>query len=151
MILLELAIIKQESKYKPDARSAADAHGLMQLIPPTAKEMASLAGKKLRSIDELYNPEYNIQLGSLYLKRLNRQFKGRKEHILAAYNAGPSRVKRWKKKEGAHDVDVFIEKIEFAETRDYVRRVLKNYWAYKILGNNLSSEEVLYGAITSGQ
>ncbi len=140
---LILAVIKQESQYKNDAESWANAHGLMQLIPATAREMASLTGNKLRSIDQLYDPDFNIRLGARYLKRLQYQFDGRKERMLAAYNAGPNRVKRWQKKIGANLSDVFIENIEFAETRDYVRKVLKNYWAYKVMSGEFETENNL--------
>lgn len=139
---LILAVIKQESKYKSNAESWANAHGLMQLVPATAREMASLTGRKLRSVDQLYDPDFNIRLGARYLKRLQHQFKGRKERMLAAYNAGPHRVKRWQKKIGANLSDVFIENIEFAETRDYVRKVMKNYWAYKVLDGALETNNI---------
>jgi len=141
-----LAIIKQESKYKSDARSWANAHGLMQIIPATAGDMGNLTRRKFKSVNQLYDPDYNIHLGSRYVRWLEKQFDGRKDYILAAYNAGPHRVKRWKKKNGAHQVDVFIENIEFAETRDYVRKVLKNYWAYKVLNDDApKDEDILYG------
>jgi len=134
---LILMVIKQESQYKTNAESWANAHGLMQLIPATAREMASLTGKNLHSIDQLYDPDFNIRLGARYLKRLQYQFKGRKERMLAAYNAGPHRVQRWQKKIGANLADVFIENIEFSETRDYVRKVMKNYWAYKVMNGDM--------------
>ncbi len=137
---LILAVIKQESQYKTTAASWANAHGLMQLIPATAREMASLTGRKLKSVNQLYDPDFNIRLGARYLKRLQHQFKGRKERMLAAYNAGPHRVQRWEKKIGANLTDVFIENIEFAETRDYVRKVMKNYWAYKVMDGDLEQK-----------
>lgn len=141
-----LAIIKQESKYKSDARSWANAHGLMQLIPATAGDMGNLTRRRFKSVSQLYEPDYNIHLGSRYVHWLGKQFNGRKDYILAAYNAGPHRVKRWKKKNGANQQDVFIENIEFSETRDYVRKVLKNYWAYKVLNDDVPSDEnILYG------
>ncbi|HGY56095.1 MAG TPA: tetratricopeptide repeat protein [Caldithrix abyssi] len=144
---LILAVIKQESKYEPGALSWANAWGLMQLIPSTAKDMARLAGIRLSDNRQLYDPELNIHLGSLYLKQLARQFNGRKEWMLAAYNAGPHRVKRWRKIPGSERIDVFIENIEFSETRDYVRKVMKNYWAYKLLANNfqVQSEQLIFG------
>ena len=145
---LVLAVIKQESAFKTKARSWANAHGLMQLIPATAGEMATLTRIKLKSVGQLYEADFNIRLGTRYLKRLNYQFNGRKECILAAYNAGPNRVKRWQKKSGADQQDVFIENIEFSETRDYVRKVLKNYWAYKVLnGDTEKSQEILLGML----
>lgn len=142
-----LALIKQESVYDPRAHSPANAYGLMQLMPLTAGDMARLARMRISGNELLFNPEVNIHLGSLYLKQLARQFDGYKESMLAAYNAGPHRVQRWSKIEGSDQVDVFIENIEYSETRNYVRQVMKNYWAYKLLGNNFSIEQenVQYG------
>lgn len=140
-----LAIIKQESKYKSDAKSWADAHGLMQIIPATAGDMGNLTRRKFKSVSQLYNPDYNIHLGSRYVRWLDKQFNGRKDYILAAYNAGPHRVKRWMKNKDAQQIDVFIENIEFSETRDYVRKVLKNYWAYKVLNDEKKADDILLG------
>jgi soluble lytic murein transglycosylase len=142
-----LALIKQESVYDPRAHSRADAYGLMQLIPVTAEDMARLARMRINDNNLLFNPDINIHLGSLYLKQLDKQFDGYKESVLAAYNAGPHRVQRWIKIEGSEHVDVFIENIEFSETRDYVRQVMKNYWAYKLLSNNFSIDQskIRYG------
>ncbi|APF20035.1 Lytic transglycosylase catalytic [Caldithrix abyssi DSM 13497] len=133
---LVLGLIKQESAFDHRAKSFANAYGLMQLIPTTARDMAFLAGKRLKNIDLLFDPEFNIHLGTLYLKQLHRQFKGDKAKILAAYNAGPHRVKRWLKLNYSNHTDGFIENIEFKETRNYVKRVMKNYWAYKLLYND---------------
>jgi len=135
---LILGLMKQESLFKPTARSYANAHGLMQLIPATAQDMCRLAKIKYRSPEQLYDVDLNIHLGSLYLKLLAKRFNGRKEHMLAAYNAGPHRVKRWLKRPMSEQTDVFIEDIEYQETRNYVKLVLKNYWAYKILNSNFS-------------
>lgn len=140
------AIIKQESAFDSRAHSWANAFGLMQLIEVTAQDMARLARVSFDNTDQLFIPEYNIHLGSLYVKQLRRQF-GAKEYILAAYNAGPHRVKRWRKIPGSEMVDVFIENIEFRETRDYVRKVMKNYWAYRLLNTNfqLDTNQILLG------
>ncbi|MEJ2544155.1 MAG: transglycosylase SLT domain-containing protein [Calditrichaceae bacterium] len=142
-----LGLIKQESVYDPRAHSPANAYGLMQLMPLTADDMARIARMRIKNNELLFNPEINIHLGSLYLKQLDKQFDGYKESMLAAYNAGPHRVQRWNKIEGSENVDVFIENIEFSETRDYVRQVMKNYWAYKLLGNNfnIDQDEIRYG------
>ena len=142
-----LALIKQESVYDPRAHSPANAYGLMQLMPLTADDMARLARMRIKNTETLFDPEINVHLGSLYLKQLNKQFDGYKENMLAAYNAGPHRVERWINIEGSEQVDVFIENIEFSETRNYVRQVMKNYWAYKLLGNNfnIDQNEIRYG------
>jgi len=133
---LVLGLIKQESAFDHRAKSYANAYGLMQLIPATARDMAFLAGSRLKSNHQLFDPEFNIHLGTLYLKQLKRQFKGDKAKMLAAYNAGPHRVKRWEKLAFSDQTDGFIENIEFEQTRTYVKHVLKNYWAYKLLYND---------------
>ena len=143
---LILAVMKQESKYERRALSWANAWGLMQLIPATAKNMAHLAGIRLKDNQQLFDPDLNIHLGALYLKQLSRMYEGRKEWMLAAYNAGPRRVERWRKIPRSDQMDVFIENIEFSETRDYVRKVMKNYWAYKLLSSNfqIESEQLIF-------
>ncbi len=143
---LLFAIMKQESAFDPRAHSWADAFGLMQLIRITAQDMARLARVSFHKTEQLFNPEYNIHLGSLYVKQLSRRFE-RKEWVLAAYNAGPHRVKRWKTIPGSDIIDVFIENIEYRETRNYVRKVMKNYWAYRLLNNNfqIGTEQILLG------
>jgi soluble lytic murein transglycosylase-like protein len=133
-----LALMKQESVYQTDAHSSADAHGLMQLIPATAREMAAIAGVSLTDMRRLYEAELNIQLGALYIRQLQRHLGDRKDFILAAYNAGPHRVERWREVAGSDEMDVFIENIQFMETRDYVRKVMKNYWAYTLLSRNFA-------------
>jgi soluble lytic murein transglycosylase-like protein/TolA-binding protein len=144
---LILALMKQESTFDYKAHSWANAYGLMQLIPATAKEMASLKKVTLTENTQLFDPELNIRLGTQYLKQLSKRFKGKKEWVLAAYNAGPHRVKRWKKLPGSEQVDVFIENVEYSQTRDYVRKVMKNYWAYKLLQNNfqIETDTILFG------
>ena len=133
---LVLGLIKQESAFDHRAKSYANAYGLMQLIHPTARDMAFLAGYRLKSIKQLFDPDFNIHLGTLYLKQLKKKFKGDKAKMLAAYNAGPHRVKRWEKLAFSDQTDGFVENIEFEQTRNYVKHVLKNYWAYKLLYND---------------
>jgi len=128
-----LAVMKQESVFNFKAHSLAQAFGLMQLLPKTAKAMARHDKLNFSSNGQLFNPETNIRLGAYYLKKLLKQFDNKKELVLAAYNAGPHRVKKWRTFPGSEQMDVFIENIEFKETRNYVRKVMKNYWAYKLL------------------
>ncbi|NOX88285.1 MAG: transglycosylase SLT domain-containing protein [Calditrichaeota bacterium] len=136
-----LALIKQESAFERQAQSYANAYGLMQLIPPTAKDMARIAGIRLRKNEDLFEPDLNIHLGTLYLKQLKKLYRGDKVKMLAAYNAGPHRVKRWQKMAFSDQTDFFIENMGFEQTRDYVRHVLKNYWAYKLLYNNFQIDQ----------
>jgi len=143
---LVLAIMKQESVFDNKAQSWANAYGLMQLVPATGREMATYQKIDLSDVNRLFNAEINIRLGTYYVKRLLGSLE-RKEHVLAAYNAGPHRVKRWLKLPGSRQIDVFIENVEYSETRDYVRKVMKNYWAYKVLNNNflIGGDQLLLG------
>lgn len=118
------AIARQESAFREDARSPVGAMGLMQLMPATAREMAKRSGMSFQPQD-LLKPEKNIALGSRYLNELLNQFNGNRILAAAAYNAGPSRVKRWLSKDDAKlPYDVWIETIPFQETRGYVQNVL---------------------------
>src|SRR5690606_17081182 len=118
------AIARQESAFREDARSPVGAMGLMQLMPATAREMAKRSGMSFQPQD-LLKPEKNIALGSRYLNELLNQFNGNRILAAAAYNAGPSRVKRWLSKDDAKlPYDVWIETIPFQETRGCVQNVL---------------------------
>ena len=117
-----LAIARQESAFVSDARSPAGALGVMQLMPATAKIVARKAGIRYRSPDELTDPQFNIQLGSQYLGQMLRQFNNNRIFASAAYNAGPTRVEQWAKRQ--LPLDVWIETIPFSETRNYVQNVL---------------------------
>lgn len=134
---LVLAVIRQESEFDADATSYVGARGLMQLMPYTAKLVAKQA-KLPYSKNKLKNPDYNIKLGSYYLAGLLEVYEGSYPFALAAYNAGPKRVKFWKKINGdpqkgnINYVD-WVELIKFKETRNYVQRVLENVNVYKYL------------------
>lgn len=121
------AVMRQESLFDIRATSVANARGLMQLLDSTAQEVARKEGIPLRDI---YEPETNIMLGTAYLKWLIDQLNGDYVRALAGYNAGPSRVRAW-----SHysDTYLFIENIPFSETRDYVKKVLYNYYVYQNL------------------
>ena len=117
------AVIRQESRFIANARSPSGARGLMQLMVPTAKEMARVTKTPLKAPEHLYQPELNIKFGTTYLSWLSRRYPD-KELAVAAYNAGPGNVQRWQNLFGDLPIDVFCELIPFAETRDYVQRVL---------------------------
>ena len=121
------AVMRQESLFDPYAVSVAKARGLMQLIDSTAQYMAKREGIRLKNI---YDPETNILLGTAYLRYLLDQFNGNIVKALASYNAGPTRVKNW---QNHSDDYLFIELIPITETRDYVKRVLYNYYVYSEL------------------
>jgi soluble lytic murein transglycosylase len=134
---LTLAITRQESEFDPYARSPSNALGMMQLLPGTAKETA----KKHHigySKDKLYEPQYNMTLGSHYLARMINSYDGSYVLAIAAYNAGPGNVRKWMQRFGTPGNSVdnavnWIEKIPFAETRNYVQRVLENLQVYRHL------------------
>lgn len=119
-----MAIARRESAFFPEARSPVGARGLMQIMPATGRQVASSIGKRHRNAD-LYNVEHNVQLGSTYYRQLLDRFGGNRVLSLAAYNAGPHRVDRWRRDAGKGvPVDVWVETIPFKETRNYVQAVL---------------------------
>ena len=109
------AVIYQESRFRPDARSSSGAIGLMQLLPDTAKGIAVRTGGSRFETRDLYDPEINVRYGSWYLRHLLNRY-GDERTALAAYNAGQTNVDRWRRDGG---------EIAFAETREYVSRVLE--------------------------
>ena len=129
---LVAGLIKQESSFNPRATSPVGARGLMQLMPDVGRALARSRGIRNLETERLYDPALNIQLGTIHLAGL---FRGNREvvQILAAYNAGESRVTRWLKKAGASDPEMFTERIPYVETRDYVRSVVRNRAFYRIL------------------
>lgn len=127
------AIIREESSYRMDAVSRAGAIGLMQLMPATGRNMSKQTGFKDYSTQSLYRPEVNIVLGSLYLKMLIEDHKGNLPLAVASYNAGPNAVSTWISRYGTDEMDEFIEKIPYSETRNYVKRVMRSYEIYERL------------------
>lgn len=116
------ALILQESYYNPEARSSVGATGLMQLMPPTAKEHAA----RLRipfALSRLENPDVNIRLGTFHLRMLMRMFDGNAYLAVASYNAGQGNVMKWRRAAPNRPLDEFLESIPFQETRNYVKRV----------------------------
>ncbi len=133
-----LSIIRQESEFDLSANSHAGAKGLMQLMPYTAKLVAKQAKLPYTKSRLTTDPEYNINLGSHYIAGLILEYEGAYPFAIAAYNAGPKRVRYWKKinknpqKNQINYVD-WIELIKFKETRNYVQRVLENYNVYRYI------------------
>src|SRR5690606_37381038 len=107
-----------------DARSHADAWGLMQLLPGVARQVAKSAGLPYSTPQQLFDPEYNVRLGTRFLGQMARKYDGSPWLASAAYNAGPAPVGRWLDARGSLDPDFFIETIPYKETREYVARVL---------------------------
>jgi soluble lytic murein transglycosylase len=135
---LILSIIRQESEFDLEANSHAGAKGLMQLMPYTAQLVSKQAKLPYSKSKLTKDPEYNINLGSHYIAGLILQYDGSYPFAIAAYNAGPNRVKYWKKinknpqKNQINYVD-WVELIKFRETRNYVQRVLENYNVYRYI------------------
>jgi len=127
------ALIAQESTFTADIRSAANAYGLMQLLPSTGRQYArSLRLSKRFSISMLTTAETNLKMGTAYFADLVRQFGGA-HYALATYNAGPNRVARWISERPGVDQDEFIDDIPFPETQNYVKRILGTAEDYRRL------------------
>ncbi|MBN22848.1 MAG: lytic transglycosylase [Bdellovibrionaceae bacterium] len=122
------ALIRQESGFLPGIRSPAGAVGLMQLLPSTARMM-----KRRVNRWSLKRPALNIRLGTKYLKRLVKRYDGETELALAAYNAGPQNVDQWLRRYPVHNRMLFLDLIPFAETRNYVVLIGRNYHWYRRL------------------
>ncbi len=130
---LVAGLIRQESLFNPTAKSVAGAIGLMQVRPPTGRELARKDGVNGFQNAHLQRPELNIRLGTLFFSDLLNRYDGRVSYVLAAYNAGPSRVARWRDLPEAVDPDLFAERIPFRETRDYVKVVQQNARIYQAI------------------
>ncbi len=130
--LLVSAVMRQESIFDKHIVSPAGAIGLMQIMPNTGRLIASQRGEEYE-VDSLYNPVLNIRYGAHYItKRLN-QFNGDLVLMLAAYNAGAHRAQMWYDRNNHLEFDLFVENIGFTETRNYIKKVLGNYWTYQKL------------------
>ena len=127
------ALIREESALDPKAFSWAGALGLSQLMLPTAQGIARTLKISGVTQDSLLDPDLNLRLGSWYLGTLLKRFEGNKAEALAAYNAGAAVVKQWRALKSDLDLDAWIEEIPFAETRGYVKRVMRSYNTYKLL------------------
>jgi soluble lytic murein transglycosylase-like protein len=139
--VLVLSLIRQESSFNVKAVSTSGALGLMQMIPPTAKEVAqALKIKDLELPYSMYVPETNIKMGTYYIAKMIRDFQSNIPLGLAAYNAGPTKVKRWMNSSGmkpqltsSPEYDVWIDMLPWAETRFYVKAILRNYLIYQLV------------------
>ena len=151
---LVFAVILEESRFDPNAISSSNANGLMQIMPDTGKYIAKQLAIKKFSVENLFDPETNIKLGSWYLSSLINSFNGRvKDYfsnknsnrqnldyadiaiILAVggYNGGPTRIRNWIEEYGINDIDEFVESIPVQETKNYIKKVMDSYETYKSL------------------
>ena len=129
---LVAALIRQESGFHPRATSPVGARGLMQIMPDVGRQLAQNLGFSAWDAELLYQPDVSLHLGTSHLADLLRGYPDI-PRALAAYNAGGSRVERWSTRRGAADPEVFVERIPFVETRDYVRIVQRNRELYRAL------------------
>jgi soluble lytic murein transglycosylase len=129
--MLVAGLIRQESAFEPEARSSANAIGLMQLLPETARRLAKEA-KVRYTRAQLVDPDYNVRLGTAYFADLRKQF-GSVEAALAAYNAGEDRVTLWTAGQSYRETAEFVDSIPFTETRQYVQIVVRNADIYRRL------------------
>ncbi|HEX2120863.1 MAG TPA: transglycosylase SLT domain-containing protein, partial [Thermoanaerobaculia bacterium] len=130
--MLVRALILQESYYNPKARSPVGATGLMQLMPPTAKEHSRRLGIAFAA-SRLENPEVNIQLGTYHLRMLIDMFRGNEYLAIISYNAGQGNVLKWRRGGPGKPIDEFLESVPFSETRNYVKRITLLRSTYKRL------------------
>ena len=126
------ALIAQESTFTADVRSAANAYGLMQIVPATGRRYASALHLKRFSIGMLTTADTNLKMGTAYFADLVKQFGGT-HYALASYNAGESRVVRWMAERPGVERDVFIDDIPFPETQNYVKKILGTAEDYRRL------------------
>jgi soluble lytic murein transglycosylase len=129
---LAYAITRQESLFNPAIVSPVGAIGLMQIMPYTGKEIADDFGEPF-NVDSLYSASYNIRSGCYYISKMLKEFNGDMICAIASYNGGPHNVKTWVTRAAGKETDLFVEDIAFSETRNYVKKVLGNYWVYKRL------------------
>ncbi len=124
------AIMRRESAFRPEVASAADARGLMQVIPPTARAIAKQLSEPAPAPAELFSPSLSIRYGAWYLSQLMKRFS-HPALAAAAYNAGPDAAVKWVKEKGSLPLDLFVEEIPFRETRGYVKQVLADLYLYQ--------------------
>ena len=137
-------LIRRESAFNKDARSPSGARGLMQIMPRTGMQIAKDLKERWSGKNSLYDPVKNLKYGSYYYQKLLKQFNGNYALALAAYNAGPNRVKKWLPDESV-PADIWIETIPFNETRDYVTSVLVYTMIYQ---QRMQSDEFTMADLT---
>ena len=128
-----LAIMKQESSFRANAKSPSAARGLLQLVFDTALKYNKKAGFPNLQPDDLYQPGVNIAIGSVYISELKNQFSGLYEAIAASYNGGEDNAARWLKRSNPKEAGIFASEVGFAETKNYVYKVMNNYRVYREL------------------
>jgi soluble lytic murein transglycosylase len=130
-----LSIMRQESRFRADAKSVSAARGLMQFIPATANTIAAQLGKQSFRQDDLYNPRVAILFGSQYLGNLFKLFPDMPQAVAASYNGGEDNVARWVARAQSNDPDRYVPEVGFAQAKDYVYKVMSNLRVYRQLYN----------------
>jgi soluble lytic murein transglycosylase len=139
-------LIRQESRFMADAKSQAGAKGLMQLMPSTARWAARQVGLKNFSPNRVTDVPVNLNLGAFYLRHILDDL-GHPVLATAGYNAGPGRARRWRAEQPLEGA-IYAETIPFAETRDYVKKVMANAWYYsRRLGGAKTSLKEMMGVV----
>ncbi len=128
-----LAIMKQESTFRPNAKSPAAARGLLQLVLDTAIKYSKQAGFPNLKDDDLYRPDVNIAIGSLYLAELKKEFDNLYEAVAASYNGGEDNAGRWLNRAKPKEPAIFTAEVGFAESKNYIFKVMGNYRVYQEL------------------
>ena len=128
-----LSIIRQESRYQADVKSVSAARGMMQFIAATANEIATQLNLKTFSQDDLYSPDTAILFGSQYLANLFKQFPDQPQAVAGSYNGGADNLARWIARSKSSEADRYVPEIGFSQTKDYVYKVMSNYWNYQRL------------------
>ena len=147
---LIFAIVRQESTFRIRARSGVGARGLMQVMPATASYISRDRSLYRRDRNKLYEPEFNMALGQQYVEYLldKEDVDANLFMLLAAYNGGPGSLMRWKtSSEYKHDPLLFIETIDFHQTRDFIEKVMANLWLYRL---RLGQDTPTLDAVASG-
>jgi soluble lytic murein transglycosylase len=142
--LLIRGLIRQESAYSLRAVSTSNAMGLMQMIPPTAEEIARKLKMKVHIPDDMYRPEINVPMGTFYVSDMLNQFSQNVPMALGAYNAGPVRLKSWlelrpevaalKEKHSSDVLDeLWFDELPWTETSFYIKAILRNVLIYQLI------------------
>jgi soluble lytic murein transglycosylase len=145
---LVYAVMRQESSFRPDVVSPAQAVGLLQLMPSTAARLAKELFVEFEPA-RLSEPPMNVRLGTRYLRKLLDWFGGNLALAAAAYNAGPAAVDRWLKNSAGLELDLFVARIPYEETRAYVERVVGNHARYRYLAGGEGAVPVVALALPS--
>lgn len=128
-----LAIMRQESRFRPDVKSYAAARGLMQFISTTSDRIAGELGRETFVQDDLYDPATSILFGSHYVAGLFKLFPNQHEAVAASYNGGEDNMKRWLARSKSNLPGRYVPEIAYSQSKDYVQRVMANYRVYQIL------------------